>query len=40
MTNEELIAAFDQLTDPAWVASLPEPPSGQELYQDLFEFFS
>lgn len=40
MTNEDLIAAFDQLTDPTWIASLPEPPNGQELYEELFEGFS
>jgi len=27
MTRDELIAAFAQLHDPAWLATLPEPPS-------------
>ena len=27
MTRDELISAFAQLHDPAWIASLPEPPS-------------
>lgn len=30
MTRDELAAAFDQLNDPAWLASLPEPPSYRE----------
>ena len=30
MTNDELIAAFAQLNDPAWRATLPEPPSYRE----------
>jgi len=27
MSRDELIAAFAQLHDPAWLATLPEPPS-------------
>ena len=27
MTRDELISAFAQLHDPAWLATLPEPPS-------------
>lgn len=30
MTNDELAAAFAQLNDPAWLATLPEPPSYRE----------
>lgn len=30
MTRDELIAAFAQLNDPAWLATLPEPPSYRE----------
>ena len=30
MTNDELAAAFAQLTDPKWLATLPEPPTYRE----------